>query len=206
MAAESPAAATNRSASPLRATLEIEPATETACAVAADTPNAASVTRSFAEKDVCHGEVTVVDGDDYSREYVSEPRTNGCICATISRFDCAFDVDEIRRGSLVVSLVVADRGLLGRIVDALEETGASVRLCHLSHLSSDDDPTLEIEATNITEKQREAVELAVELGYYDRPRTATLSDLATELGVSKSAVSQRLTAVELTLVRSLVEQ
>lgn len=44
----------------------------------------------------------------------------------------------------------------------------------------------------LTAKQLEAVELAVERGYFDTPRGATLSDLADRLGISEQAVSVRL--------------
>jgi predicted DNA binding protein len=44
----------------------------------------------------------------------------------------------------------------------------------------------------LTDPQREALESAVEMGYFEVPRRATLTDLAAELGVSDSAVSQRL--------------
>lgn len=189
---------------PLRAILEVEPGPETSCAVVSETSNAAAVTRSCSAE-TCHSEVTVIEGGDWQRRYVSGSRSTNCICRTLGRFECVFDVDRVRDGSLVVELVVPDRSMLSRIVDALDETDATVRLCRLSHISEEADARFEIDATEITEKQREAVELAVELGYYDRPRKASLSDLADELDISKSAVSQRLTAVELTLIHSLVE-
>lgn len=44
----------------------------------------------------------------------------------------------------------------------------------------------------LTAKQLEAVELAVERGYFDTPRGATLGDLADHLGISEQAVSVRL--------------
>ena len=44
----------------------------------------------------------------------------------------------------------------------------------------------------LTDAQAEALSAALELGYFEVPRRATLTDLATELGVSDSAVSQRL--------------
>lgn len=58
---------------------------------------------------------------------------------------------------------------------------------------------------HITEKQWEAAKLAVESGYYDQPRETTLDELATELDISKSAVSQRLAHLERMLVLNLIE-
>lgn len=44
----------------------------------------------------------------------------------------------------------------------------------------------------LTDAQMEALTVALERGYFEVPRRVTLSDLAAELGVSDSAVSQRL--------------
>lgn len=44
----------------------------------------------------------------------------------------------------------------------------------------------------LTDAQCRALTTAFEMGYFEVPRRATLADLATELGVSDSAVSQRL--------------
>lgn len=57
----------------------------------------------------------------------------------------------------------------------------------------------------ITTKQWEAAKLAVESGYYNEPREATLDDLADELNISKSAVSQRLANIERMLVLNLID-
>jgi predicted DNA binding protein len=64
------------------------------------------------------------------------------------------------------------------------------------------DRTTEVDVTSITSKQREALETALELGYYDSPRGADLGDCAAALDISKSAVSQRLNTAETKLVRS----
>lgn len=45
---------------------------------------------------------------------------------------------------------------------------------------------------NVTESQREALELAWEMGYFEEPRAATLSEVATELGISQPAAGGRL--------------
>jgi predicted DNA binding protein len=44
----------------------------------------------------------------------------------------------------------------------------------------------------MTEAQREALVTAHEMGYFDTPRTATMADVADELGVSSASLSERL--------------
>lgn len=56
----------------------------------------------------------------------------------------------------------------------------------------------------LTDLQKEALRTAFETGYFEVPRDGTLVDLADELGVSDSAVSQRLRRGIASLVESTV--
>lgn len=59
----------------------------------------------------------------------------------------------------------------------------------------------------LTEPQRETLRVALERGYFDVPRRVNLQDLAEELGVSDTAVSQRLRrGIETILREFLVTQ
>lgn len=54
----------------------------------------------------------------------------------------------------------------------------------------------------LTDKQRETVETALEMGYYDTPRDASLSDVAEELGIAKSTCSGVLHRAEESIIKS----
>jgi len=60
-----------------------------------------------------------------------------------------------------------------------------------------------IPVEGVTDKQLEATTLAVENGYYEQPREADLTDIAATIGITPSAVSQRLNAVERKLMIAL---
>jgi len=45
---------------------------------------------------------------------------------------------------------------------------------------------------DLTETQREALVLAYERGYFDSPRTASLAEVAAEIGISQQSLSSRL--------------
>ncbi|MFC7154664.1 helix-turn-helix domain-containing protein [Halomarina halobia] len=47
-------------------------------------------------------------------------------------------------------------------------------------------------AVTLTDEQREALQLALEGGYFDIPSRVTLTELARELGISQQALSQRI--------------
>lgn len=54
----------------------------------------------------------------------------------------------------------------------------------------------------LTEPQREAMTLAVGMGYYDIPRGCTTKELAEKLGISDQAVTERLRRAIVSLVRN----
>lgn len=57
----------------------------------------------------------------------------------------------------------------------------------------------------LTDRQETVLATAVDAGYYERPRACSLADLAEELGVGKSAVSETLRRAEGRLARRYVE-
>jgi predicted DNA binding protein len=71
--------------------------------------------------------------------------------------------------------LVADRGVEVIVRGVYDQTGATPD-----------------SAFSLTEKQREALSKAVEAGYYDIPRSASLAEVADDLGVSQQSISERL--------------
>jgi len=57
----------------------------------------------------------------------------------------------------------------------------------------------------LSEKQQELVLAAVEGGYYDTPRSCTLTELAEEVGIAKSTCSETLHRAEETMIKQFVE-
>lgn len=68
-----------------------------------------------------------------------------------------------------------------------------------------DSPPCVVVVDNLTDRQLATLAVAVERGYYDKPKDAQLSEIAAEFDCSASAISQRLTGAERKLVRSFVE-
>lgn len=61
-----------------------------------------------------------------------------------------------------------------------------------------------IEAT-FTDRQREVAETAVQLGYYDIPRSASQEDIAAELNCAPSTIAEHLRKVEARILRAQFE-
>ncbi|SFC24782.1 HTH DNA binding domain [Halobiforma haloterrestris] len=72
----------------------------------------------------------------------------------------------------------------------------------LRRLTRDGEP--EPPGDGLTDRQREALRTAYELGYFDIPRDASLEDVAAELGISASSVSERLRRAQTQLIEETV--
>lgn len=77
----------------------------------------------------------------------------------------------------------------------MAEVGLDVTLERLSEYRGSES-TLD----RLTDRQREVVETAHSLGYYDVPRTASTEDVATELGLDPSTVAEHLQRAERNLM------
>jgi len=87
----------------------------------------------------------------------------------------------------IVRVWLPDRGALGSLWDYAAEHGIDFSLERVSDGAApvDSDPGL-------TADQRDAILLALEMGYFEEPREATLDEVAAELGISQPAAGGRL--------------
>ena len=91
------------------------------------------------------------------------------------------------------------RERLGELRDLLAAAGVDFRLEYVRAFdrSGADGP--------LTDRQREVLLAARERGYYDVPRTATLTDVAEALGIAKATASDTLHRAESHVVDAFVE-
>lgn len=150
----------------------------------------------------CHAQMTFEGGEG---AYLTSPIGRHCICPVFEAHDCIPEFEAVRSGSIVVTLTIRARAVLRDIIAGLRAGGASVTIDWLVDGSASSSTT-EIDVSAVTDKQQETLELALDSGYYKTPREADLGDLATELGISKSAASQRLNAAETKLVRAFLDE
>ena len=107
-----------------------------------------------------------------------------------SPFEMTVSVPNHETGQKILQYLTGSVDDVTFTVDSLGESGP--RPCTLS-------------VDEVTAKQMEAARLAVRKGYYQKPKEADLGDVADELGVSKSAVSQRLRALERKMMIELID-
>lgn len=102
---------------------------------------------------------------------------------------------------LRVTITIESRTDLLDMMNTLDEADINVQTDNISRLSLDNTRSARVNFDNLTEKQRNTLEIALEMGYYERPRKADLTDLSDQIDISKSAVSQRLRTAEAKLIK-----
>lgn len=107
--------------------------------------------------------------------------------------DAALDMEatilnaEVENGEWNLRVRFATRDQFERFREYLREQGLTFRLRNLTESSS---PRQEM--GGLTAAQRDALVAAVEMGFYDVPRSTTLEAVAGSLGISAQAASERL--------------
>lgn len=100
-------------------------------------------------------------------------------------------------GSIRVSVIGQD----DVVQKAIDHVPDNVRL-ELEQLS-DYDPELRELSSLLTERQREILDAAVEVGYYQVPRKATHEDIAALVGISTTTVGEHLRKIEARLLSEI---
>ena len=130
---------------------------------------------------------------------------DGCPCRVFGQVGCVPHVRAVRGRTLFVTAYVDDRSDVRELVAALRERVGPVTLERLGVVDGPDSADrASVDLGSITAKQREAMEMAVRHGYFEGE--TTLGEMAEELGISKSALSQRLRTGQAKLVRSIFEE
>lgn len=149
-----------------------------------------------------------VSGDADLMDVVQMRASCGQRCARNVLFDAGHVacILEVRHDGVVIGARLPDQAAVGDLVEELKTVSDRVSLRRLSRESGEcDGEPVTVDLSALTEKQREAATLAVAKGYYRTPRTTTMDELAAELGISKSALSQRLSAVEAKLATAVFQ-
>lgn len=94
--------------------------------------------------------------------------------------------------------VTAPNERLSALGDQLDEFGISFTVEYVHQYT----PSEQL----LTDRQRELIDAAVELGYYDTPRECSLTELAESVGIAKSTCSSTLHRAEERIVKSFVER
>jgi len=188
----------------LYAEFEITPADSVRCPIDDLEGSVESINQQLVGE-ACHTDATVQSDDATDFVHSKGVISAGCHCPVFVEFDCLPHTTEYGPDFLVVETYLPDRKRLTALIDALKEATAGVALRRLTRIDgegTEQSNKVVLELYDLTEKQREAATNAVAAGYYETPRESTVGELAADAGISKSAMSQRLSAVESKLATS----
>ncbi|MBX0325855.1 helix-turn-helix domain-containing protein [Halomicroarcula sp. F13] len=107
----------------------------------------------------------------------------------------------VYRDRTMSARVVGDATALQRALEAAPD-GVDVQIDEIGRIESHtDDPV-----ARLSDRQREAIDAALELGYYSQPRGATHEDVAAELDCAAPTASEHLQKAEATIVRTVMDE
>ena len=185
----------------LRVDLDVDLADD-GCPIVSEADEAAEVAVNAVGEE-CVVDVTTPVGD--VRRGTGEVDAD-CLCHAFGQLGYAPHFRRVEDGTILVTAYVDDRSAVRRLVDELRGVVDRVRLVRLAVVEGAD-PTEQVtfDLSALTPKQRRGLELAVVRGYFDDDRDVRLRDLADELGISKSALSQRLRTAQAKLVTDIFD-
>lgn len=115
-------------------------------------------------------------------------------------YDSGISSDDIRVDDDGVDVaIVGSQDDITREIDEYGDAGTNVLLQRISDYGG---PRNTLDA--LTERQREILETAYELGYFDVPRSVSTADIADEIALDPSTVAEHLQRAERNLVANLL--
>jgi predicted DNA binding protein len=94
-----------------------------------------------------------------------------------------------------------DRDTLSEAYESCRDRDIKIRVTQVQEASESD----QINGSDLTVKQYEALVVANQQGYYDIPRRASAQKVAEALGISHQALSERLSRGHRNLIKSLLQ-
>jgi hypothetical protein len=121
-----------------------------------------------------------------------------CFCGCIERFDCPITEVRSEDGRLSVTFHAPDIETLRSVVSRLDErwTGVSVRRLVQSGNSGSAEDLVLVDRSDLTDRQREVLATAHEMGYFAYPKRANAEAVAAELDIDPSTFAEHVAAAQ----------
>jgi len=142
---------------------------------------------------------TESDDDRVITKYHTDTVCDHCPSSVFSAYGCIPHFVRADEKSFFIKAFVPNSAVVSNLVADLNEIGSTVRLVSMTHTGSGEELSeeiYEVDVSALTPKQRAALELAIDEGYYESGEKPSMESLADQLGISTSAFSQRLARAE----------
>jgi hypothetical protein len=168
-----------------------------------------------AEEFVLEGDVDA-DGDSfeevfsYGREAAyrfARERDCGCPCERIERNGCPVAEVYADDATLHLAFHAPDMDRLREVLTDLRAGYPQLDVQRLLQSVSDrsDRDLVVVDRSDLTRRQREVIETAHRMGYFEHPKAANAGEVADELGITRSTFTEHLAAAQSKLLSAVVE-
>jgi hypothetical protein len=180
-----------------------------------------SVVRSAPREDGTVTEDFTVEGEDgLSAEAGAEIYSSGaqhtyrfdrhpdgdCVCESVEELGLPLADIHAQDGKLFLTFYAAEIDQVKEIIGLLREQFGGVHVQRLSRSGGATDRELVlVDRSRLTDRQREVIETAHNMGYFNYPREANASEIAAELGIAPSTFSEHLAAAQAKIMEAVVE-
>lgn len=155
--------------------------------------------------------------DDYDRDPVFEyadkhlyrvTHEGKCPCVCLGEYETPIDRYFANDGALELVFHARDFTRLQAIVGEFRERYPDVDVQRLVREATESTvrDAVFVNRGKLTDRQLEVLETAYEMGYFERPRGANATEVATELDVSQSTFTEHLLAAQSKLFEDVLEK
>lgn len=129
-----------------------------------------------------------------------------CFCDQVERHDCTVQDISAEDGGLHVTFYALDVDALSDVMNDLRGRYGNVSVKRLARTGDGNagDPTF-IDCAALTDRQREILTTAYEMGYFEYPKDANAGDVAEALGIARSTLVEHLSTAQSKVLGELVD-
>ncbi|AFZ74811.1 helix-turn-helix domain-containing protein [Natronobacterium gregoryi] len=147
-----------------------------------------------------------VQSTDREERYRFEFENNGsCACEVVEATGTPLSSVRAQDGALLLSFHALELEDISGIVGELRDEFDGVLVEDLTKDEETPGDPVIVDRERLTDRQREILETAHEMGYFEYPKGANATDVAEELGVARSTFTEHLAAAQTKLLESIVE-
>lgn len=158
--------------------------------------------------DVCHSEFVIRPSDEPRPDVLTTASSisgRSCLCNDIRTHGGVPVFERLEDGHLTVSLLLKSRQDAYSLYSEIREHVPDVEIVSImtDRTAKRYRNTRKVDLEVLTEKQAQALTLAVCNGYYETPRDVYVESLASECGISRQAFSSRLRQAEAKILKQI---
>ncbi|AGB36795.1 helix-turn-helix domain-containing protein [Natronococcus occultus] len=152
-------------------------------------------------------ELSRISSNEHGDVYrFDRPIDDACACELVEVEGTPVSSIRAEEGALYLTVRATDVETLSAIVGRLRERFDGVELQQLLRTGEDESADLAlVDRSQLTDRQREVLETAHEMGYFEYPKRANAGDVAAAIGISRSTFSEHLGAAQTKLLDSILE-